>query len=283
WGIILFTVIVMVLFVGSYFFKYPDVVQSRVTISPDNPPANVIARSTGKIDEIFVVNNQLVEEGNPLAVIQNPATTSDMLRLVATLKEIEFSPTDPTSIYDLVAGESYGLGAIQPAFNAFIKAVNDYKNFGQLNYYKQKVAYQKQQLALQEEAYSEMLNQIPLTGESYKTSRAIFERDSILHLKRVISDNEFDLSKQVYIQEGRTHSNFHSSLKQQELQISKNRENLLDLEREAFDKESAYLLAFQTALNELTAQVRSWEQSFLLSSPVNGKVYLMGPWSKNQN
>ncbi|WP_257668517.1 HlyD family efflux transporter periplasmic adaptor subunit [Parapedobacter tibetensis] len=283
WGIILFSFIVMMLLMGSYLFKYPDTVQSQIVITPDDPPANVIARSTGKLDEIFVINNQLIEEGEPLAVIQNPATTSDMLRLATVLKEMESSATDPTGAYNLVTGESYGLGVIQPAFNAFVKAINDYKNFDQLNYYKRKITYQRQQLVLQEEAYSEMLNQIPLTGESYKTSKAIFERDSILHLKRVISDNEFDLSKQVYIQEGRTHSNFHSSLKQQELQISKSSENLLDLEREAFDRESTYLIAFQTALNELNAQIRSWEQNFLLSSPVKGKVYLMGPWSKNQN
>lgn len=60
YGITELFVIVIALLIGSWFFKYPDVIKAEIIITSLEPPANIIARSTGKIDEIYVRNNQYV-------------------------------------------------------------------------------------------------------------------------------------------------------------------------------------------------------------------------------
>ena len=44
WGITVLFCIVIILLIGSYLFKYPDVVEAEITVSTQNPPAYVVAR-----------------------------------------------------------------------------------------------------------------------------------------------------------------------------------------------------------------------------------------------
>ena len=47
WGIVVIFLVVMVLLAGSYYYKYPDIINARVTIVSENPPISVVARSDG--------------------------------------------------------------------------------------------------------------------------------------------------------------------------------------------------------------------------------------------
>ena len=85
-GISLLFFIVILLLTGSWFYKYPDVIQATITVTSQEPPASIIARATGKIDQIYVENNQEVLRGENLAIIQNPAHTPDMLSILKSMQ-----------------------------------------------------------------------------------------------------------------------------------------------------------------------------------------------------
>ena len=77
WGIVIIFLVVLVLLAGSFFYKYPDLIQARVTIVSENPPISVVARSDGKLDKIFVLDKQKVESNTILGIIENPANFVD--------------------------------------------------------------------------------------------------------------------------------------------------------------------------------------------------------------
>ena len=52
WGITVLFCIVIILLIGSYLFKYPDVVEAEITVSTQNPPAYVVARVAGRLEEL---------------------------------------------------------------------------------------------------------------------------------------------------------------------------------------------------------------------------------------
>ena len=83
WGITILFIVVLALLVGSYFFRYPDVITTEMTLTSRHPVAEVVARSSGKINELYVFNGQEVKMGAPLAVVENPARTEDVFRLEA--------------------------------------------------------------------------------------------------------------------------------------------------------------------------------------------------------
>ncbi len=60
--------VVVGLFVGSYFFKYPDILSATITVTTENLPAEVTAKTSGKIDTIFVSEKQHLFYGAPASV-----------------------------------------------------------------------------------------------------------------------------------------------------------------------------------------------------------------------
>lgn len=283
WGITLLFVIVLLLLAGSWFFKYPDVIQAGITVTSLEPPASVIARSTGKIDEIYVKNNQPVFKGTPLAVIQNPANSTDMLTLIETMRRWESSGYSDDKTDKFFVKRSLALGTIQTVYASFLNSLNDYNIYKTLNYYPHKIASQKQQLIIQKEYYNRIIQQTPVIGEQYRTSKSIFDRDSILFSKNVISENEYEVSKNSFLQTKQVYLSFNASLKQSELQLMQGEENLLDLQQQATELERKYQLSLQNAIEALNAQIKAWERDFLLVSPIEGLVNQMGVWSINQN
>lgn len=72
-GITVLFCIVMILFVGSCLFKYPEVITAEVTISTLEPPVYVLARASGRLVKLYIKNGQVVERNSVLAVIENAA------------------------------------------------------------------------------------------------------------------------------------------------------------------------------------------------------------------
>lgn len=283
WGITTLFVIVMALLTGSWFFKYPDTIKAEITVTSSDPPVSIIARSSGKIDDIFIKNNEAVECQAILAVIQNPAKTEDMLELISRMKAWNIYGYSEETVRRFFNGPSLSLGNIQAAYASFLSSLNDYRNYKTLNYYPQKIASQKEQLVTQREYYNRILKQAPVMSEQFRTSRNIFDRDSILLSKNVISENEYDVSKNSFLQNKQSYLSFSASLKQSKVQLMKGEENLLDLQQQATELERKYRLSLQNAVEALSAQIKTWEQNYLLVSPIAGTVNQMGVWSNNQN
>ncbi|MDR0436817.1 MAG: hypothetical protein LBH22_00790, partial [Bacteroidales bacterium] len=42
WGMTVIFMVIFGLFVGSYFFKYPDIVPAQVTVNSEHLPANIV-------------------------------------------------------------------------------------------------------------------------------------------------------------------------------------------------------------------------------------------------
>ena len=86
WGITVLFIVVLALLVGSYFFKYPDVITADMTLTSRHPIAQIVARTSGKISKLFVTEGEKVVPGTLLGVIQNPALTEDVGRLKELLR-----------------------------------------------------------------------------------------------------------------------------------------------------------------------------------------------------
>jgi multidrug efflux pump subunit AcrA (membrane-fusion protein) len=65
--------VVLILLALSYFIKYPDVVTAKVMLTTENPPIRMLAKTGGRVSHLLVKNNEIVEAGQLLAVMENTA------------------------------------------------------------------------------------------------------------------------------------------------------------------------------------------------------------------
>lgn len=275
--------ILLILLCISFFFRYPDVITADVTITTMDPPVSIIARAMGKLDKIYVENNTYVNAGIPLAVIQNPARTEDMLCLSSGLSKWIAEGCDM-----IRAGHEFGvrplqLGSVQSAYSLFLTSLQDYRNFKSLKYYPQKIVIQQKQLELQQQYYSSVIEQTELVKVQMELTRSMFLRDSILYSRKILSDEEFEVSKKNYLQSRQIFLSVKVSAKQAEIQLTQSKETLHDLIHQSTELENRYILALHNVTEQLVTTIKSWERDYLMISPIAGTVNLMGVWSKNQN
>lgn len=81
WGITIFFGVLALLFIGGCFFKYPDIVSAEITITTEHPPVWIVARGSGKIQEVYRKDRETVKAGDIIAVLENPAITTHVLEL----------------------------------------------------------------------------------------------------------------------------------------------------------------------------------------------------------
>ena len=81
YGILVFIAIFSLIIIFSFVFHYPDILRSKIVVTTENPPATLVARATGKIDQLFVSDKEKVEAGDIIALIENPANYIDVLQL----------------------------------------------------------------------------------------------------------------------------------------------------------------------------------------------------------
>ena len=118
--------VVLLLIAGSAFFRYPETVKAEFTLTSDNPPAYIQARTSGRIEHLYVANGQKVKEGEILAVIENLAETDDVLELDHRLDIWLESGARTELLFEIFSRKFPRLGNVQSAYSNCLSAWNNY-------------------------------------------------------------------------------------------------------------------------------------------------------------
>ena len=197
WGITIIACVVLILLIGSAVFKYPDIISSSVSLTGTTPVAGVVARSSGKLQELYVQNNQQVEAKAFLAVIENPAKTEDVIQLKEILRKLD-SGLDTIA---LVPSQLLQLGSLQPLYSSFSLTMSEYRQFKELAYHLKKISLMKGRIAQNEVYYTNMMRQKEISEAQIKLAHQQYTRDSLLEAKILISKEELERSHKI----GRAH------------------------------------------------------------------------------
>jgi len=295
WGITVILIVIAGLFVGSYFFKYPDVVSATVEVTTENLPVQLVARATGKIDSLFIADNEIVEDGQYLAVIENPAKFEDVVRLKNTVSDLE-CPRIFANLHELFFCENSRkfadtisqisnprLGELQPYYYQFIKSIEDYNYFIQADYYNQKINALRRQIALQQQLKQRTRKQCDLSREQLVIQERLFASDSILYVQRAIALIEYESARNALLQMQQAYQSALSSVDNIELTITQYEQNIFDLQQQAEEKRKELLLSLSGTYEALKTQINQWELQYTFKSARAGKVSMTKQWQKNQH
>lgn len=280
WGITILFVVVVAILVGSCFFKYPDVIVSEMTLTSRYPVAQVVSRTSGKMSRLYVTDGQLVVMGTPLAVLENPASTEDVYRLKRVLSDYGDVPDRMVDV--LISEETLALGEIQAGYTGLLSSLHDWKNYRDLDYYPQKLAAVRRQIARYREYACSLQGQQEVMAAQYSIAGQQYSRDSLLFARKVISPSEHETARTAFLQSRYSLEGTNASLENLKIQIGTLDESLLDMELERMEKESVLQQAFRTASGQLINSINSWELNYCLVSPIQGKVTFTKYWNTNQ-
>jgi HlyD family secretion protein len=281
-GTILFLLLMALLVLGSWIFKYPDIKEARIVVTSVNPPADLEARTSGKIDRLLVSNNEMVESGNVLAMIENPANYEDVLRLKSELSFLDTVRLEEVSA-DLPEMNNVQLGAIQTGYSIFLKAYRDYVEFKRLDYHQRRIALLRSELVKTQELTRSLNERARIAEEEYSIAQRQSNRDADLYEQSVVSQSDMERSHSAMLTKRNQWQEIVSLIAENNINVGRIEEQIVDLEMKQQDELSQTINTLEESYNNLKASIASWEQNYLLVAPVSGTVTFTRFWSENQN
>jgi multidrug resistance efflux pump len=283
WGITLLFLVIVLLFIGSWLFKYPDIIVSDITVTTENVPANLIARSAGKITGIFAGDNEQVKKGQIIAVIENTAVINDVIFLKEILKDFDPENLLNVSYLNKISKVGFVLGEIESSFSSFRSKLEEYIKYTERDYSNKKIASIENQLVNYSGLITQMQKQVSLQLEDLSIAKGQFQRDSLLFIQKVLSPADFESSKMTFLQKIYITESSKTSLTNARIQYSQLEQQVLELKLDRSSQNEEYELSIKQMLSNLKASIAIWEQNYVLISPVDGKLTFSRKWSLHQN
>ena len=281
-GIVLIFGFLMLILGGSYFFRYPDVINANIVVLSENPPAYLAARTTARIDSLMTTDQQLVLGNQVIAILENTANYEDAMKLKELLLRLEpFMLTfDTLSAFTPEVGLQ--LGDIQSDYSGFVRLYNDYFSFLRLKLHPQKVRSLKKQIAMNQIYYDRLMAQKLDMEADLHIGNNQFKRDSLLQVKAVLSEWDLEKSKGVLLQKKFNTNGARTRLAETQSAIIKLEQDVVDDQMAFADQKKKAQNALIEEMNVLKSRLTLWEQTFIIRSPIAGNVSFTNFYNKNQ-
>ncbi|HEY0653746.1 MAG TPA: HlyD family efflux transporter periplasmic adaptor subunit [Chryseosolibacter sp.] len=268
--------IVVLFFFATWFIKYPDSIRARFTLTSFSPPIPLLAKTEGRIQHILVKNFQRVNKGQVLAVLESPSSYEEVTMLKSILAQPMMS-IDPAQLDPLDH-----LGLLQNSHAEMMRAFIEFKTFESTNYLDKKRAFIQKELSRYSELLENVSKQITLQERDVKLAHYKYSTDSVLFSSNVLT--KLDLYKSESELNQRKHLLYQTSQLKTTSQIRVNElsSQLNDLEKEAADTKNRLTTNVMAAYDRTVNEIKQWEQTHVLISPIEGEVILNNVWSTNQ-
>ena len=280
WGTTVIFVVTFILVAGSGLFRFPDIQPAAITLTTENPPAHLLARTSGKIVKLFVEDKQKVKAGDFIALIESAAVFGDVMEVEELLGGFK---ADMESGRHISFNDNYSLGEIQSYFASFLKNYQDYRKFISLDYHQKKIKGLRSELAKYDVYYSQLNEQSAVLNKELALARKQFGRDSLLYKQGVLSASDYEKSQGALLGKEYAYKETLTALATAEIETGALNRGILDLELDEANRKSEIQNRLYEAYDRLMAETDIWKQKYLLVAPVEGIVTFNRFWSANQN
>lgn len=278
WGTTLIFAVFLLLIILAWLIKYPDTIPAQVEITTENPPVTLTSKISGRIKKLYVRNRDTVPSGKLLAVIETAASLSDielLNKLIDTISKPEYLTIN------LVPGFSE-LGELQSYWASFQKYTSDYQMFIKNDFYGNKIIstigeinslmQYIDRLKVKEELFIENQN---LEAKKYK-------RDSVLYMEKVFSESDLERSRQAFIRINIELQQVRLDHSAKLIEIAEKNQLLQDYRIQRSGEKEKLLSVLNESFLNLKAQLKIWENNYLLISPISGVVTFTSFWHGDQ-
>lgn len=275
WGNSMFFIFTTVLFFISWMIKYPDIISTQVEVTSQNPPVYLVSRTNGKVNELNVLDGSEVKKDSWLAIIENPAKTTDVKKIDSLLTHYSDIKTIPSPI-------NLKLGEVQSYYNEFIKALNQYRYFNTFNPQLVGISSNQDRINKVNNAQGEFSNQKEIARKEYEVKKKEFNRNKGLFEQGVISKNEFEKSQIELLQTENKYKSYNSNISNLESDKSIIKKENVDLSLQKENQKIELSTNLENAAQELKAQILIWKNKYLIVAPTDGKINFFDIWQKDQ-
>jgi len=281
WGITIIFLMVSVIFFAAWLIKYPTVIPANITITSKIPVQKIIAKTSGKLTQLFFKENELVKLNQIIGVIENTANFNDVILLKKKIEENN-KIIDSDSLAYFLFQDNLKLGIIQPSYSNFKKAYKEYQEFFSLLIQNKELQILKEQIDLNNDKLGKQAKQLKIYRLELSLLKKDYERDRRLYSQNAISERELEGSRRAYLTSERNIENIKENSINTKITISNLKKEINSKTISIAENRNKLTQNVQDSFDQLAVSILDWEQQFLLITPIGGKVSYFNIWAKNQ-
>jgi len=273
WGITTVLIILMGIIVMSYFIKYPDIVNGQITITSNTPPATVLAKTNGSL-KLFKSDKDFIKEGEVIALIKNDARYEDIQKLKESLEDLKLEIDKGRKLTNFIFPEGMDLGSLQGSFSELLFSLKNQQvqRISRGNDLQRKTNIDKQigQITQIERDKNQQIK--VLEAEYIRAKETYDKRYQPMFKNGSISADQLEGKLSEVTQKQNAYQNAKSGL-------SEYRKRVLDLEAQKDEIDfndnqvsSTNFNSISSAYGKLINDINSWENQYLLTAPIDGRL-----------
>ena len=279
WGNTILLFFIIILFLISWYVKYPDIIPSQIIITTNKPPQKLVVKTSGRIEAILVKDKIFVKQNTPLAILENSAKYQDVFLLKNILDTINIDRIK----FPFEKLNSAQLGEVQSAFANFRKeCVADQLN-SQLQPYRIEGKAQSYEAIQLQERLKLLESQKEINQNELVLQKNELNRYEVLFQKGIYSSQEVERQRLLYLQAQKGYKSLLSTISQLKSSLNELNRNSktthINESKESINLENNKVQAFY----QLKNAVKEWELNYVLRSSINGRMSFLQIWSENQS
>ncbi len=270
-GIGMVAIVVLTILGMSYFFKYPDKIIGRGSLTSTTPPIELVSRSEGYIEEILVKQDEIVNEGETILYIHNTTNQEEIERLSVWINAYDSIQAN-RELQELEFPKDLQVGSLQSEYAELGLKFNELKQQLDNNLTKKRVR----------NIYSEIKKIKDLNGsrqrekDIYKKELDLMAKDHArnqgLFDEGVISELELENSKSELLSAQREYETMENAIIQNKIRIDQLKMEQLALTDDKEELIKASKLSIAEIISRIRSNMANWTERYSIQSPITGKV-----------
>ncbi len=280
WGITVIAFVIALVIIASCVVSYPDVVNSKIMVTTATPVEKIEAKTSGRIAKLMINDQDQVQQGQILAVVENTADYKDFITLKNIVDTLKINYNDFS--FPIQQTAYLSLGELEQDYAMFEKSYTDYQLNKNLQPFSVQAISGKQTLSELNRRVQVLEAQRVIEKRELEVREKDLKRTQDLYKKGVISKVELENKELDFLQAERNYQN--TKINMSQIQESKNNtqrgiegSNISKIQNETKNLKDVIL-----AYKQLKRSVKQWEQNFLLIASIQGKVSFQKFWGENQ-
>ena len=281
WGNTVFFIIFALFLLGLWLIEYPDVIISEVKIHTENPSIDVYSQNSGQIAHILQQDKATVQKGDWVLILNNSADYKSILSLMELTRSLE-AQTFWEQIESIQLNDQLRLGNLNDEYLNLFRNISEYQLFRKLNPQFEQIGINKDRSKNLDQILLNLDRQKDLMEQEQDLVKMDLERMKSLFKDDAVAKVEVEKKELEWLSIKSQVEDLNSAILNARLQkqvISKENSSL------AIEQSDQYLRLRNNILssyNRLLFLLKEWEQTNVLSAPVDGVLNMYDIRSQRQ-
>ena len=279
-GSTVFLFLILLVLCLSWVINYPYTIQTATLITTQIPPQKEFARTTGKLDSIYVEASNIVNNNTVLAVLENPANTEDIYYLKSILDSLDFDSVPiefPINDIPILL-----LGDVETAYANFENSYTEYELNRALNPYRNEAVFNQVSLNELKTRLRNIEAQYALNHSEIQLKQSDVDRNKRLLDKGVVSQLDYESKQLELLNAKRGLINLEASISQIRESIANASMKVKGTEITRTREDAKLIRSTLQSFNQLKRAIEEWENLYVLKAEIEGQVSFLSYWSNNQ-